>query len=146
MPSVNDFKELLPRLESVDKDVGPDLKEICNCCNGRRVVPSEKVLLRKPCSRCGGEGKLYWVDKAMPKECVDINRDVLRDCVQQNITFLIQVIQQQAGLLGCSAKVDITPMEYDYYGPGSHIHSMNPPLYKVRDLDAESYIKKMGGF
>jgi hypothetical protein len=132
MPSANDEKPI-PRIEVIE-DIERDLKEECSKCHGRRIIPSEKVILRIPCDACGGEGRVYWVDNAMKKKPSSLNRDVSRNCVMENIQFLIALLRDQAGLCGCDVQVDIKPIEYDYrtYKPSY----LSPNLF---------YNKKIGG-
>jgi hypothetical protein len=136
MPSANDVEQI-PRIESIENSER-DLKEECSKCHGRRIIPAEKVILRAPCDACGGEGRMYWVDMAMKKKSPSYNHDVSKNCVLENVQFLIALLRDQAGLMGCQVQVDIKPMDY-----GSHTHSISSiPEY----FDANMYIKKMGGF
>lgn len=121
MPTANE----LPRIEPYDEH---DLKEECDQCHGHRIVPSEKVVLKKPCKMCGGDGRRYWVDKIMRKSS-PTEKDIMFRCAQDNIHFLIEAIREQGRMIGIDVLVDIRYQQYSY---NSHEHTS---MTKVKFLE-----------
>lgn len=121
----------LPIVDPIDED---DLKEICDKCHGRRIIPSEKVVLKKPCNACGGDGKRYWVDKIM-RNFSPSDKDIFYNCTQENIQFLIQLMREEAQKVGCDVEVAIKVISY-HSGFAGHVHT-NPmrihmdEMYKI---------------
>lgn len=127
MPTANDRP--LPRLESVDE---MDLKEECDSCNGRGIIPSEKVVLKSICRKCGGEGKRFWVDKIMQSRTT-MPPETRYKIAQENIHFLIQVIREQGAQIGVDVQVDIRYKDYMYE---YNKYRISPPMFKIRDIDS----------
>jgi hypothetical protein len=132
----------LPRCESIDDR---DLKEICEICNGRGIVPSEKIILRKICLRCNGKGSRYWVDKIMDKkERPEYSK--AQQVAMDNIQFLIGQIRMEAEHVGVYADVKVAFEVKDYrYSPSPMFHSHSNPL-KIHTEEMEMLIKQGGKF
>lgn len=131
----------LPRCERIDDR---DLKEICESCNGRGIVPSEKIILRKICLKCNGRGSRYWVDKIMDKkERPEYSK--AQQVAMDNIQFLIGQIRMEADHVGVYASVKVDFENRDYrYSPPQMFHSHSNPLTMHRD-EMEKMLIKNGG-
>jgi len=121
----------LPRCERIDDR---DLKEICETCNGRGIVPSEKIILRKICLRCNGKGSRYWVDKIMDKkERPEYSK--AQQVAMDNIQFLMGQIRMEAEHVGVYADVKVSFEVRDYrYSPPQMYHTHSNPLDEMEKM------------
>lgn len=139
MPTANDD---LPRCEEVNER---DLKEICENCNGRGIVPSEKIILRKLCVKCNGHGGKYWVDKIMEKK-ERPDRTMLQRITMDNIQFLIGQIRAEAANAGFDAAVKVDFIDEDRYRYNSYpIHHPHSNPLRLHTDEMNEILKRHGG-
>jgi hypothetical protein len=132
----------LPRCERIDDR---DLKEICESCNGRGIVPSEKIILRKICLKCNGNGSRYWVDKIMDKkERPEYSK--AQQVAMDNIQFLMGQIRMEAEHVGVYADVKVDFIDEDRYRYNSYpIHHPHSNPLRLHTDEMNEILKRHGG-
>jgi len=81
----------------------------CSICEGQRVVIREFCLL-EVCKKCGGEGKIDWVDDMMGRKAEEMKirfETISRAILRSNVSYLISLIIEMYARVGLEVDVRI---------------------------------------
>ena len=85
----------------MDRDGG---KEECTGCGGRRYQP-RVITIYDPCDKCGGSGKVVWIDNIVPKKCSP-NGEFLQETTARNISVLISELRYEGMKMGWEFEIN----------------------------------------